>query len=325
MAHQEELLVHGTLTEVTKLDATAQEVDDAAQRSVWQTNPNLLDNWCFLPGCVVNQRGQSSYTAKGTNLVCSVDRWKLYNGTATVNDDGLVFASSRSAVFKRIIQMVDATARAGDIYTISVLCDIQELHGTNYIRVASSTYSGLYGAKISGTGKQMLTIRWSPSKDENVFGVEILSSNTVDDYITVTILAVKLELGDTQTLAHQDADGNWVLNELPNYAEQLARCQRYFVRYTINGQRFFGSAIAENGTAGQGIIYTPVPMRAAPAITGYLCVYNFTNNLRITPFVMGVESSGVRVNVSFSETSFSGAPADVLLHTSNYIDLSADL
>ena len=40
----------------------------------------------------------------------------------------------------------------------------------------------------------------------------------------MTPIAAKLELGSQQTLAHQDEDGNWVLNEIPNYNEQLLRC-----------------------------------------------------------------------------------------------------
>jgi len=43
----------------------------------------------------------------------------------------------------------------------------------------------------------------------------------------MTIQAIKLEFGDTQTLAHQDELGNWVLNEIPNYAEQMAICEQY--------------------------------------------------------------------------------------------------
>jgi hypothetical protein len=35
---------------------------------------------------------------------------------------------------------------------------------------------------------------------------------------SVTVLAVKLELGDTQTLAHKEGD-TWVLNEIPDYGE----------------------------------------------------------------------------------------------------------
>lgn len=44
-----------------------------------------------------------------------------------------------------------------------------------------------------------------------------------------TIRAVKLELGTQQTLAHQE-NGVWVLNEIPDYGEQLRRCQRYYFK-----------------------------------------------------------------------------------------------
>ena len=41
--------------------------------------------------------------------------------------------------------------------------------------------------------------------------------------------AVKLEIGSTQTLAHQDADGNWVLNgPPPDKALELMKCQKYY-------------------------------------------------------------------------------------------------
>jgi hypothetical protein len=41
----------------------------------------------------------------------------------------------------------------------------------------------------------------------------------------MTLVAAKVEIGDTQTLAHQDANGNWILNEIPNYNEQSFLCQ----------------------------------------------------------------------------------------------------
>lgn len=43
----------------------------------------------------------------------------------------------------------------------------------------------------------------------------------------IDVSAAKLELGDYQTLAHQDENGNWVLNEAPNKAKQLALCSQY--------------------------------------------------------------------------------------------------
>ena len=45
-----------------------------------------------------------------------------------------------------------------------------------------------------------------------------------------TIKAVKLELGSYQTLAHNEgteANPIWVLNEIPNFVEELRKCQRY--------------------------------------------------------------------------------------------------
>lgn len=50
------------------------------------SNPNLLDNWCFLPGCIVNQRGASSYAkpdADNNSSKFGYDRWHLRNVTAT--------------------------------------------------------------------------------------------------------------------------------------------------------------------------------------------------------------------------------------------------
>ena len=43
------------------------------------------------------------------------------------------------------------------------------------------------------------------------------------------ITAVKLELGTHQTLAHQDAAGNWVLNDPPpDKTLEMLKCQRYY-------------------------------------------------------------------------------------------------
>ena len=53
----------------------------------------------------------------------------------------------------------------------------------------------------------------------------------------ILVHAAKLELGSQQTLAHQDADGNWILNEIQDYGEQLSRCQRYFQLYSTADNR----------------------------------------------------------------------------------------
>ena len=55
-------------------------------------------------------------------------------------------------------------------------------------------------------------------------GVEILVYKIAGYYFDADIYAIKLERGGVQTLAHQDSSGNWVLNEVPDYGEELLKC-----------------------------------------------------------------------------------------------------
>lgn len=79
-----------------------------------------------------------------------------------------------------------------------------------------------------------------------------------------TFVATKLELGSQQTLAHQDEDGNWVLNEIPDYGEELAKCQRYYRRYGYGL-----TAIVQSANILVFCIPFDLPMRITPA-TGLL-------------------------------------------------------
>lgn len=79
-----------------------------------------------------------------------------------------------------------------------------------------------------------------------------------------TFVATKLELGSQQTLAHQDEDGNWVLNEIPDYGEELAKCQRYYRRYGYGL-----TAIVQSANILAFCIPFDLPMRITPA-TGLL-------------------------------------------------------
>lgn len=96
-----------------------------------------------------------------------------------------------------------------------------------------------------------------------VFGLLNISSNSV------TVSAVKLERGPVQTLAHQDASGNWVLNDPPpNYVLELIKCQRYFLRlpgeesaYTLIGH---GKVTSNSQLDLQ--LNIPVPMRVTPTV-----------------------------------------------------------
>lgn len=95
---------------------------------------------------------------------------------------------------------------------------------------------------------------------------------------SVDVKAVKLELGDTQTLAHYDETAQkWVLNDPPpNYQQELAKCQRYqeygdIITASANRTDRF---LFENG------IQFMVQKRGTPTVTIY-GGDNFTNKDKI--------------------------------------------
>lgn len=121
----------------------------------------------------------------------------------------------------------------------------------------------------------------------------------------LTLRAAKLEFGDYQTLAHQDASGNWVLNDQPpNKALELAKCQMYFERIHLKYGPF-ATGFSETGT----ILMAPViysPKRANPVIT-------FSDNSEFQCVVNGtyatISYTGVATQITQTSAllSFSGA------------------
>lgn len=134
------------------------------------------------------------------------------------------------------------------------------------------------GITLNGTMQQVLetapvgTVTASALTQAGV-GQVVPTYDSTSKTITVTatgkkLVAVKLEIGSQQTLAHQGTDGNWVLNEIPDYKMELLKCQRYFQiinspYQTTNGQ---GVAIGwANNAADLWVIFPlSVPMRTSP-------------------------------------------------------------
>lgn len=210
-------------------------------------NPNLLDNWYF--GNPVNQRGQTSYT--GTNTY-TIDRW-MTDSTVTVVDGNIkVKRTGYAALFYQYLEDSLVDVIAGKVVTYSALTTSGLMTVTTKLPPSKSsdwnTDDAVQGDLVldtvkSGAGK--IYIRFT----------------SVVDGTEATIKAVKLELGPQQTLAHQE-NGVWVLNEIPDYGEQLRKCQRYlrpagyaFVASTINGN-WYGSSLFGRSE----------PMRTVPAI-----------------------------------------------------------
>lgn len=224
-------------------------------------NRNLLDNWYFVGGgsqqgggqFPINQRGETSYS---TSYGSIFDCWKcgklgsvitLAHDYLTLNNVGDLF---------QITQNVDQ----GEVVTASILATDGLFSGTVTIPVATSENIGINAYQGNG-----ITIV--------VFG--LAGGNVQFSILTDTeknLIAGKLELGSTQTLAYQDEESNWKLFETPDYAGELARCQRYLLVLpgfnTLFSNIGVGSFFSE--TEAEITIPTPTTMRIMPtcAATG---------------------------------------------------------
>lgn len=235
----------GLPEQVDQLDHTAQEIDDAVGLAPQLSNPNLLDNWYF--GNPVNQRGQTEYTPAWNGY--SIDRWNVESDSEVVITlvNGGIHVKNTASTTKQFKQTLPSELNlSGKMVTISLLAgDVIGTVNCVFTQVSepyqnsaacSVSTNGLFSASGSVlTGQQKFACNLEP-------GAEI------------TLLAVKLELGTTQTLAHQE-NGVWVLNEIPDYGEQLARCQRYFQTFATESLR-----------PTNALDFRPV-MRATPALS----------------------------------------------------------
>ena len=247
---RKKLEIRGDTIPVSATDPTP--VSEALTASGGGVNPNLLDNWYF--GRPVNQRGQTEYTEAGYYI----DRWILNGDTATLNGDGITFVSpSAGRVVAQPIEFPDFLS--GKTVTFSIYAKVTS--GEWYLTDTENFASVHQDVPIS-TGITSWTFEVA---DANKFGSGVKSvgfwGGTKGGQITA--LAAKLELGDTQTLAHKE-NGVWVLNEIPDYGEQLRRCQRYY--FVTNANHFF-SGWCTTTEKFWTHIPTPVPMRAIPAIS----------------------------------------------------------
>lgn len=235
---------------------------EQAQKNIGVTypcNPNLLDNWYF--GNPVNQRGQTSYSNNTAAAVYTGDRWTVCRGNVNVND-GYVSLTNDSATtggnawfdqtFENSAQLQGKTLTGSALLTDGTLC-------SGFAVMPNVSSSGQYPTVRIYTSANIVISMQTSSES----GKSIMRISTVDT--STSILAVKLELGTQQTLAHQDADGNWVLNEIPDYGEQLARCQRY-LRPIVDSEWSDVNIEARYSAASQQI-ETKLDMRCAPMRT----------------------------------------------------------
>lgn len=218
---------------------TSDNVPGAVDAPSGGVNPNLLDNWYF--GRPVNQRGQTEYAGDKY----TVDRWHLTtDGVLTVADEGIRLTSG--ALFEPF-----------------------EYELSSFLKGKTVTYSFFFADNTLVTKSAVIPSTWGnwdsliEIGDIQLIGLESGKRIWARYSSTTTAVAAKLELGSTQTLAHKEGD-KWVLNEIPDFGEQLRRCQRYAVDdnyHTTVGQLNY------DGDTYYISVQLPCVMRTTPVIT----------------------------------------------------------
>lgn len=223
------------------------------------TNENQLHNGYFL--APVNQRGFTTGSAN-TNLGYFLDRWTRvgYNAGVITQTDGTGLTINNASVTSgssQIVQKLEA-ALPDNTYTLSV--KVRGVSGSGTLSLATAAGAALASKTFTSDGVHSVT--YSGSTIGRVYiGASAGSS--------ITIEAVKLEVGAKQTLARLDEDESWVLSDPPpDKAAELAKCQRYFISIDITNMAPIGAGIGTGAGAACFFVPTPCEMRVNPTITG---------------------------------------------------------
>lgn len=264
------------------------------------TNRNLLDNWYFVGGgsqlgygiFPVNQRGQGTYILSSDSY--GIDRWACFQAGSkhTLNSYG-VLIETNGTNYAQIAQKVSNFPQG----TITISFLTGNVAPTNPVRIYlkfSDNTSNYYDCSDLGqndlgyhtftVSKTVTEIRFYTNASESKFSLQ----------------AVKAEIGSTQTLAHQE-NGAWVLNEVPDYATELAKCQAYYIKTTLVSE--YSCALGLGGTNPRFLIPLPATMAKAPTFA----------KIGADPFVFGVGSSAVIVGSSSGSIQISGSFSTALL------------
>lgn len=192
-----------------------------------------------------------------------VDRWKSEaNGITTeIISGGITISTTAESGATEVREYFEDVIPAGTMLTISAIISKTAASKNGVVRV---TYvNGQVGLQKSLPDRAMdyELVTLSQAATFDVKGFVFRVSNG-EGY---TVHAAKLELGPTQTLAHQDADGNWVLNEVPKVGDELRECQGYH----FNSKSAQNSAFLMRATSSSYLFGTctfPVTMRTTPSV-----------------------------------------------------------
>ena len=231
------------------------------------SNLNLLVNWYFEDP--INQMGQTVYTGVGY----TVDRWRSESDLRVTLEDGWLKVANETDGVGWFVQFAEASllkALAGKTVTRSALCKVEGVSASMYYGYTdNSVWISPIDIRIPTDGNAHITQLTHLTPDATNPTTFQSACFCLAAHSTLWIKAAKLELGCQQTLAHQDAEGNWVLNDPPpDRTLELAKCQRYFRSFNA-WTKFEADYIDANRVS----FSIPGDMRIDPTVTGDWGVY----------------------------------------------------
>lgn len=254
-----------------------------------------------------------------------VDRWKITydNGQISITDGYVSFLGSGVNFSQFLDENVYKPLR-GKTVTLSII-------GRGDCQIVSEDAPYSYNAAFLNSDVFTLasfSFITKSDSDRFIFHIKPNTSNPVD------ILAAKLELGSTQTLAHQE-NGVWVMNEVPEYGEQLRRCQRYHYRlrsHNNNNYAIFAYGMKQSTTEARFIISFPAPLRTRPVITysGAFLISDGKTDYTVSE-VTAQSFNGESICLTCKSTEMSSLANGTCMRFSAksdanaYVDFSADL
>ena len=233
-------------------------------------------------------------------FVYGIDRWKLNGATVTVTVvDGEIQVIDNSTDWNGIIQLFENWKDfAGKTVTLSALGYTVGVGHTLHLQYGDNTSIESKPFPKDTIGLVSFTVK-IPDSIDSKFKVRTVRDGSKSGNSTLHLKAIKLELGDQQTLAHQDENGVWVLNEIPDYGEQLARCQRVLI--PVLPWVCYSGRIDNDGNAFIEIP-TPVSMRSGdvPVIIGAKngLVYHASGLKDVTYGVASFGANSVTISAS---------------------------
>ena len=281
------------------------------------SNPNYIDNAWFT----VNQRGQNSYST----YAYTVDRWKnaSSSGVTTISptSNGITIVNSHETSRGYFYQYFENMLPAGETYTLSAKSTQTKrwILQVRYNDGGTKTYAGV---NVDPTSPEIMQYTFTATKPIDAILIETQAQSTTN------IRAVKLEKGPYSTLS---------LDTIPNYQQELAKCQRFFER-----NRWYcwaGVPCSEAGYVYLGMTYPfYVDKRDAPTFSfnvigntginnGY--VYDITSGQYLSIAGISLVSPGAynkkMLQVKMSGTQFVVGHTYSIAVGDDVIDISADL